>query len=477
LYYKTVYATDDDELSVERLDSLAKYLQDNCKMPLLDIGGMDKKLAGRIPMLTSGAGDKLVGMYETVILSHTLEHVYDTYALVSEIKNHLVSGGKVVVEVPIWDETTDPNVYDRHWEHCNKFTVRNLQRLFVDNGFLILASVPLPDYREYHCHRLVAMKPETSPNIPVIVAGKKTSFYITKNLDSDEFFYQALLADGYVEELDMNKADFILYDGVHRNVEGILKHKPSFLFPHTPQSWFMFDGIVRQRPVLCNFVAGQAAVDGMKAYGYPFRVEAVGFNRCVVQEFRPSIGNDLLIVPAHQLQGGSYAENNYPVRVMNLLRKVLEKRDLFGRIELCWYEKDIDKDVLQDIRKKGVIITQTNPHVDKDPLKQMMKRIDKADLVLACGTAGCVSVAMGKPTVFFSEQGKPSSPPNKAALHSELYLDSIRFPLLAENMTIDQILAVRSAPDPRAEFWKSRNIGGQFDSVKFLRIIHECLKP
>jgi hypothetical protein len=161
---------------------------------------------------------------------------------------------------------------------------------------------------------------------------------------------------------------------------------------------------------------------------------------------------------------------------MRLLRKVLEKRDIFGKIELCWYEKDIDKDVLQDIRKKGVIITQTNPHHDKDPLQHMMKRMERSDLVLACGTAGCVSVAIGRPTVFFSEQGKPSSPPNKTALHSELYLDRLRFPLLAENMTVDEMLAVRMTPDPRAEKWKLDNIGGQFDAEKFIAIVREFIK-
>ncbi|HEY6021077.1 MAG TPA: hypothetical protein VIY48_14565, partial [Candidatus Paceibacterota bacterium] len=103
-------------------------------------------------------------------------------------------------------------------------------------------------------------------------------------------------------------ADFLLHDAIHEGPEldPALKSKKNFIFPHTPQSWFLWDGILEVKPTCCNFVYGEGAVRGMRAYGYPHRVEAVGFSRCDVHEFTPTSGTDLLIVPAHPVIGGGY---------------------------------------------------------------------------------------------------------------------------------------------------------------------------
>jgi SAM-dependent methyltransferase len=158
LYYKTVYKSDDPPAFLyPRLDALTQYLIENCNPPLLDIGGMDGRLADRIAeMDTSGAGDQITGTYQTVILSHTLEHVYNTHGMLEAIKEHLAPGGRVVVEVPIWSDADNWKVYDYHFEHVQKFTPVKLEELFVRHGFRIELSTPLPRYIEYNCYRLVA---------------------------------------------------------------------------------------------------------------------------------------------------------------------------------------------------------------------------------------------------------------------------------------------------------------------------------
>lgn len=159
LYYKTVYKSDDPPSFLHpRLDALAQYLTENCEPPMLDIGGMDGRLAERIPskVNVSGAGDRITGTYQTVILSHTLEHVYNTHGMLEMIKAHLAPGGQVVVEVPIWGKADDWQTYDYHFEHVQKFTPEKLEELFIRHGFRIELSTPLPRYIEYNCHRLVA---------------------------------------------------------------------------------------------------------------------------------------------------------------------------------------------------------------------------------------------------------------------------------------------------------------------------------
>ena len=104
-----------------------------------------------------------------------------------------------------------------------------------------------------------------------------------------------------------------------------------------------------------------------------------------------------------------------------------------------------------------------------------MVRIEQADLVLSCGTAGCVAVAMGKPTVFITELGKARSFP-RDTLHPDLYDHLLRFPLHAEDMSIEEILDVRKAQNSKVEYWKQRIIGGNFDAKKFLDVVGEYVK-
>lgn len=158
-YYRTSYTSDDGPVADTRLDALAKFVSENCQSPVMDIGGADRKLSGRLTGMTvdvSGPGDEISKMYQTVILSHTLEHVYNVRGMIKNILDHLNPGGEVVVEVPIWRDQTDLTAYDYHLQHCNKFTPEKLAEVFERAGFEVTLSEPLPDYIEYQTWRLVA---------------------------------------------------------------------------------------------------------------------------------------------------------------------------------------------------------------------------------------------------------------------------------------------------------------------------------
>lgn len=300
-------------------------------------------------------------------------------------------------------------------------------------------------------------------------------FYATKNRDSDGLWVEALLEAGYIETNDFVNADFIFHDSVHPMIRKFLAEDPTrknFITPHTPQSWFLWDGIQAKSFTCCNFVAGEVAVRGMKAYGYPYRVEAVGFNRCKVREFTPRRGNDLLIIPAHPDKNGRYHVENYRNIIKALLERILENRHYFGLITLLWSEHRIKPELMKRMKKAGFRFLRISPFEHPAPLLRAIEEIEKSDLVLGCNTAGCVSVAIGHPTVFFGEVGIPYSIP-RFAQNSHLYLDELRFPLAAERMTMDEIMAVREAPNEKAEYWKQQNIGGDFDAKKVIDVVRE----
>lgn len=162
-YYLTAYQTDDKPYSDERLDSLARYIAGFEPRSVLDIGGMDRELQTRlvalgIPCEVDGVEWQHFGKYDVVVLSHTLEHIYDVSSFLKRLQNNM--GNRLIVEVPIWLDY-DNLSYDRHWQHINKFTVSKLEELFIRRGFQVLQSAALPDYREYHCHRLVVCDPQS----------------------------------------------------------------------------------------------------------------------------------------------------------------------------------------------------------------------------------------------------------------------------------------------------------------------------
>lgn len=319
-------------------------------------------------------------------------------------------------------------------------------------------------------------------SLPVVkpATGKSRSeikFYATENRDHDGLFIQALLGAGFTRVNKPAEADFLFHDSVHPEIRDFLSKNPyfpNFITPHTPQSWFLWDGIQPIRYTCCNFVSGEAAVRGMAAYGYPYRVEAIGFTRCQVREFVPTRGADLLIIPGHPDRRGKYATPGYMEIILPTLERILQDRDCFGKISLLWCETRIDPEFMEKMKRAGFRWVYIDPFTDPAPLVHVMEEIEQADLVMGCGTAGCVSVAMGKPTVFFSEVGVPYSPP-RAAQNSHLYLGQLRFPLMAESMTMEEILAVRTAPHPKTEYWKQQNIGGDFNAEKVVSVVQECL--
>jgi hypothetical protein len=303
-----------------------------------------------------------------------------------------------------------------------------------------------------------------------------SKFYFAENTDSDSKLLNALLAAGYVRKDDPRYGDFIFDDGARgTRLERWARIKPYFYVPHTPQSWFFFDWKRKSLRVDCNFVNGVAAIWGMRSFGYPYRIEAIGCTRCDVREFTPTTRHDLLVIPAHASRSGQYPQPRYVKIVSDMIRFILSNRPAFDKVTICWNPQDLDAELMQATKKKNVKFIITDPHKDADPLKHMIERMEQADLVIGCGTAGCVSVAIGRPTVFFSEQDAPYIIPKVPAEHYKLYIDSLRFPLMAENMGIDEILKLRTAKNPRVEYWKREIIGGQFDAKKFIRVVNEIL--
>lgn len=159
-YYATQYTTSDTPYSFARYESLALFVQAHAN-EALDIGGKNGELGDHFkgfPYFPVGVGDAIDRRYECVILSHTLEHVYDVAGMMEYIGKALDKDGLLVVEVPVHIVYQMPKAYDYHWQHVNKFRPMDLMELLVDNQYSIVEFCKLPDYREYECWRIAGRK-------------------------------------------------------------------------------------------------------------------------------------------------------------------------------------------------------------------------------------------------------------------------------------------------------------------------------
>jgi Methyltransferase domain len=162
-FYLTRYTTNDKELSGARLDSLAALVASYAPKVVLDIGGMDGELIAKLKSKKVrahpvGVGDKTNDKYyDGIILSHTLEHIYDIAAMFDRIHSTIKPNGLLFIEIPIhlYDNYAPAQDYDYHWQHVNKFRPRDIEALVLKHGFTLEVSEQIEDYWEYKVWRIV----------------------------------------------------------------------------------------------------------------------------------------------------------------------------------------------------------------------------------------------------------------------------------------------------------------------------------
>jgi len=299
-------------------------------------------------------------------------------------------------------------------------------------------------------------------------------FSIRRNKDSSRAFELSLSGAGYDYTKHPEKADFIFYDSENvgrrwNELKELLQKRKGFIYPHTPLTCWIWDGVYNPLPVACNFVYAPAPKEAMQTYGYPYHIEVIGFPRCEIKGFIPTQGRKLLFVPARPRSDKGRQEKKDRMA----WSFILDNLGKFEEILVCRMAGQF-QDIPDRNQGKLKIIT-TNPKHAINPTGDMVDRIDWSDLVISTTTVAALGVARGKPTVFYGETSLPETMSGLAPKHYDTYRHLLQFPLTLENMKIDEVLDVRNAPNKKVEYWKERNIGNPFDEKRFLQIVESCL--
>lgn len=294
------------------------------------------------------------------------------------------------------------------------------------------------------------------------------TFAIIKNKDSAYAYSEALIEYGY-ESAPLPVADFVIYDVERRPWKhaDMILNRPAFIHPHTPASFWLWDGLYQPYPVCCNFVVTETFRECMQTYGYPHRVEAVGFHHCEVKPFTPTSGKRLLFVPPHPLGNGKYRAPGVKGNISAAFEFIVNHLDYFDHVTVC-YVNTMENNGIYPVDEIEFI--QTNPYKKNTrPAQLMVERIDSYDLVISSSTAGYLAVARGVPTIFIKQvrewKGK----------HWNLYGDVLYFPNDLEHMAIKDVMKSCEVQSPEVQLWKKQNIGGNFQKEKFIATIREFI--
>lgn len=304
-----------------------------------------------------------------------------------------------------------------------------------------------------------------------------TTFFEISIRDAATVFVSALIQAGYEKTDDIRNADFILADKEpadlrrRQHLERMILGKPIFFYPHTPYSYWLWDRWLDPMPVQCNFVTGSGAVKGMRSYGYPYRVESIGFSRCEVKPFQPTKRTRLLYTTPRTLfwKTGITADLEIHNKVMDW---IIGYRKSFESITIN-YSNSMAEVCCDPFTKYGFkFVDIGNSHLLS--ARTALDAFENADIILGCNTAGYVALAIGKPAILANNYpGVPGNSATGCGDHWDLYKSHYEFPVSLFDMTVDDLLAVRVKIDSSVEKWKSMNIGENFNREKFISIIRE----
>jgi len=297
------------------------------------------------------------------------------------------------------------------------------------------------------------------------------SFFIFENKDSGRAYVSALESAGYQRVNKIEQADFILFDvenvGYRREMraEFIRKNGPAFIYPHTPMTCYIWDGIYEPLPVACNFVAGEGQRKIMQVYGYPSRVEACGFPRCEVLPFRQAKGRNLLFVPARPRRDKGRQGKLDDAALL----WILENRGRFEEVVVCRLAGQFEyPDDYMDITW-----VTTDPKATENPAADMIERIDKADLMISVTTPAALGVARGCPTIMYGQGDPLETITGRRAKNFDKYKSLYAYPLSLEDMSIQDVLNFAMFGCEKVETWKQAHIGGNFDPGRFVEIVRD----
>lgn len=303
-------------------------------------------------------------------------------------------------------------------------------------------------------------------------------FFCFNHQNKAEAYIRALVSRGWEETKDPGQARFILADSNvnHRRKTLDSYHARGvkvFLYPHAarPNIFWDFPGQDFSGRVDAHFTISPGHVEIMRAYGYPYPIEVVGWHLSQIRPFRPREEiRRIVFAPIHPNNNGYLGAVDRDLNNRTFSR-LLSVSPAIHNFELAVR-------YIGDLRSIGIWRAGGVQYIEgyKD---QSTSEIDGADLVVSHQTYAFLAVARGIPTLMMGEDLPPrwggSDREIKTVKSWEKYRDLMRYPLDILAGDPAELMSRAACSDEDIQDWRRRMIGDPFDPDRFVDRVEEYL--
>ena len=288
---------------------------------------------------------------------------------------------------------------------------------------------------------------------------------------------EALVRAGHSLTSDLNQADILFShtDAPWRPTElqymqcahdrGI----PVVLYPHGAHPSIEYDGLQETSELVTHkFVSGPGHVEVMRRINYPKPVFEIGWSYCPILPFQ-SVRKPkrILFAPLHPWADGKTIRDFDLLGNKLMFEKLVE--DLPAGAELhVRYFGDMEPNGLSD-RDNVFFHPITDLTVD-------WKQIDEMDLIVSCGTFAYLSVARGKPTIFFNQRSPSvNDEGTKIVDNWNSYGEYIRYPIDMLDWPLPILVSKACEGGRWFEEWRRLFVGNQIIHTRLDRVLSKIM--
>lgn len=311
-------------------------------------------------------------------------------------------------------------------------------------------------------------------------------YYSTEYRDSFLVMKRVLNSNGWTQVLKSNEADAVFIDreptGNERRwdaINDLATKKPVFIYPHTPYSSWLWDGYTKpSKNIACNFVCNEAALKIMDSYGYPCRRENIGFSRPLqVKPFSPTKGV-ILGYSGPRLIGanGKFYRSGDAEYIKKTMGWIIENKKQFLEVKI-FYSFSLEVYGLEEYATcsglEFVNVAKDSIETKNLNTETALRQLEDIDIFIGSNTLGYIALSQGIPTVLVGHNNDVPSHSTNNAIHYSDYAKWCDFPLKLEEMDGRDLQELCKKEPESVMEWKRLNIGTNFDSAKFFKIVKE----
>ena len=151
-------------------------------------------------------------VFDLIVLTHILEHIYDPVLVLNKLRRNLKTSGHLLIEVPLWESLEHQPMGVLTFEHVNYFTEKTLNVLLNSTGFEVVFTEKLFDVNLYPVICILAKKVNEFSNQNIFC--NEGQALLNAYIERENHFWN-LAEQKILAKIDKEKETYIWGAGIH----------------------------------------------------------------------------------------------------------------------------------------------------------------------------------------------------------------------------------------------------------------------